>query len=780
MIKVSNLLAILFSLFIIFIAIFLLTLKLIEITPNERPIINKTNKIKSNVSIYYNTIGVPQIEASNLNDLYFAIGYAQAESRMWQMDLLRRMANGRLSEILGVDYITYDKFIRFFNLKNTAQETFKSLPNDLKSLLVSYSDGVNYFIMENSENLAIEFSILDYTPNFWKPEDCILIFNFLEFYLNSSFKDNLFDLVLKEKLSNLEYLNLKGKALNFNQSDTTIFNKTSVPESKKRRYNSLYALFDSISKYNFLFNNINGNTFAIRSLSNSFYKSAIANDFATELSIPSLGMMILANSPEVSLNGIFIPGIPLCISGKNNFLAWATNFVYSSQWYFEEIKLDANQSHFVDSISMPKPIQFKIDTIYVKNSYPRLFYLKFAKGKGLFTEAFEGIDLNLIANQPMDLNKNKAFEQLYYLNFYRQVNDVKHIKNDWYSPRVNILFGDKFGNIGITSLGISFKDNNSNELLQNNSNFVLNPPNNYIISTNLPIDTATYKQFDFNFRSKRIASFLSNLPDFEIRDIKNIQLDTKSEFAKELLSIIIPIIKDKIYLLNEEEKKIFESLLKWDCSYSRNQQQPVVIEEFIKNLIFTILSDNLEKSLINHFYNSFYFYEQLIDILNNKYSVLFDDIRTNEIENRDYIVFVCAKQTFQKLSKFLGKSKNSKFYNWGNYNKGGFAHFYYNNRIINSTFSIDSIEMNGHPTCINISKNIFSSNFSFGIINRTIFDSQYLGLYCINSLGNSGDPTNDHFLDQFQVWKNGGYLKISFEPKTRFSSNRRLFLPKNK
>lgn len=777
--KFSSFKALLISFLIVLIFVFLLILKLIEITPNERIITHKTNKISNIVSINYNNIGIPQIEASNLNDLYFAIGYTQAELRMWQMDLLRRMAEGRLSEIFGSEYISYDKFIRFFDLKNISYETFQSLPNDLKSLLDSYSNGVNYFIKENTENLAIEFSIFDYTPNLWRPEDCILIFNFLEFYLNSSFKDNLFDMVLKEKLSYLEYLSLKGKAPNLTQTDTAVINRnfTAIPLSE--RYYSLYALLDTISKYKFLFNNILGNAFAIRFQTNSFYKSAIASDYAFELSIPSIGMMILANSPEVSLNGIFFPGIPLCITGKNNFLAWATDFVYSSRWYFEEIKLDANKSHFFNNDSIPIMVQYKIDTINVKNSYPRLFYLKFVKGRGLFTEAFEKMDINLIANQPEGLKKNEAFQQLYYLNFLRQVKDVKNLGNKWLYPKVNIVFGDRFGNIGITSLGLSFKDINSNEIkLHNNSNFILNPTNNFIISTNLPFDSVNLK-FD-NYRNKRIASFLSNFRDFEIRDIKNIQLDSKSEFAKELIKIIAPIIQDKIFLLNKEEKKVFESLLSWDYSYIRNQTNAVVLEEFLRNLIFRTLSDNLDTNQIKYFYNSFDFYEKLILILDNKYNILFDDIRTDQIENRDYIVFLSAKQTFQKLSKIFEKPRNSKFNNWGNYNKGGFAHFYHQNKLIGSTFSIDSIEMSGHQTCVNISKSNTNGNSSIAVINRIIFDSQYLGLYGINSLGNSGDPTNDHFSDQFQVWKNGGYVKINFDPKTRLSSNRRLFLPTKK
>lgn len=776
--KFPKLSAIIISVLIILITIFFLLLKLIQITPNEKELVISSPNVKNKVEINYNKVGFPNIKANNLNDLYFGIGYAQAENRIWQMDLLRRMSQGKLSEILGEKFITYDKFIRFFNQKNLAKQTYSKIPNDLKSILRSYSSGVNTFIKENSENLAIEFSIFNYIPEKWEPDDCILIFNFLDFLYNSSFKDNLWNLILKESISEEEYSDFFEVRKPVNLLDTNI--KASNLNSQSIKKNILTGILDSVSQFAFLFNPSHGNSFAIRKQKGEYFQSIIASDFATELSIPSFGMIMIATSPEIRIIGNYIPGIPFCLAGKNNLLSWVLNISNSNRWFFEEIILNNDKSKYKDSDSLWKKVIYITDTILVKNSYKRLYYLKFINNNGIFTESFTDSGLNLIAYSPADSIENKAFINLYKLNFTQNINEIQDIKKNWSLPEANLIFGDQVGNIGIVALGNSFSNNTKKEIKSSgNLNHIVNPKTNFIISTNVTFDTNYKINFVTNYRSKRLEKFLSSLPDFELRDIKNIQLDAKSEFAKELLNIIIPIIQDKTYLLNNDEKEIFEILKKWDFSYTRNQKQPIILEELIRTILFKTFYDNVDSIQISYFLNKFDFYERFIKIMQNKFARFFDDLNTAQIENRDYIIFTSAKSTFQRLSKYLRSTQKNKYFNWGSYNLCGFSHFAHNNKLINATFSFDSIEINGHRTCISSAWKNDLTKKSFGTIGRIIFDNNSSGIFTINSLGNSGDPTNDHFSDQLQVWKNGGYLKIFFDAKFEKITNKRVFQPQN-
>jgi len=90
----------------------------------------KVEGISNNVSIHKDDFGVPHIIAENKNDLYYSLGYIHAQDRLWQMDLSRRVAEGRLSEILGRDALVYDKLFRTIGIYKTAYHLFK---NALKS-----------------------------------------------------------------------------------------------------------------------------------------------------------------------------------------------------------------------------------------------------------------------------------------------------------------------------------------------------------------------------------------------------------------------------------------------------------------------------------------------------------------------------------------------------------------------------------------------------------------------------------------------------------------------
>ncbi|MCK4562465.1 MAG: penicillin acylase family protein, partial [Flavobacteriaceae bacterium] len=104
--------------------------------------------LKEEVNIYYDNIGVPHIYAQNQSDAYIALGYAHAQDRLWQMELVRRISAGRLSEIFGKDLIKTDKFFLGLGIENAGIKTIKNLDTTTQSykLTQSYLNGINQFI----------------------------------------------------------------------------------------------------------------------------------------------------------------------------------------------------------------------------------------------------------------------------------------------------------------------------------------------------------------------------------------------------------------------------------------------------------------------------------------------------------------------------------------------------------------------------------------------------------------------------------------------------------
>jgi len=127
------------------------------------------------VTVTRDTHGVPTIEATTAEDLFFAQGYVTAQDRFWQMDVMRRFASGELSEILGEETVKRDREQRILGLRAAAKRLFEmGSPRD-RSSYDAYAKGVNAYIQAHSHKLAIEFRILGYAPKPWLPEDSLVV-----------------------------------------------------------------------------------------------------------------------------------------------------------------------------------------------------------------------------------------------------------------------------------------------------------------------------------------------------------------------------------------------------------------------------------------------------------------------------------------------------------------------------------------------------------------------------------------------------------------------------
>jgi len=140
--------------------------------------------LKSPVKVYFDDFGVPQIIANNEDDAYFTLGYVHARDRLWQMDLNRRVAEGKLSELFGSRAINFDKLFRTIGINRFCYSWYNELSPKSKLILDSYVKGVNKFIETHWDNLPIEFDAMNYKPEPWKPEHSLMITRLMAWDLN--------------------------------------------------------------------------------------------------------------------------------------------------------------------------------------------------------------------------------------------------------------------------------------------------------------------------------------------------------------------------------------------------------------------------------------------------------------------------------------------------------------------------------------------------------------------------------------------------------------------
>jgi len=153
--------------------------------------------LTSPVVVTYDSLGVPNISASNLPDLLFAQGYITAQDRLWQMDMTRRYASGDLSAVLGPEYVKIDREQRILGLRQVAERSVANMPAAQRAQFEAYAAGVNAYIAQHQKTLPLEFRFLTYFPHVWTVEDSALVgLSMTEFLNHGLYKEKL----LKEKV----------------------------------------------------------------------------------------------------------------------------------------------------------------------------------------------------------------------------------------------------------------------------------------------------------------------------------------------------------------------------------------------------------------------------------------------------------------------------------------------------------------------------------------------------------------------------------------------------
>src|SRR5882762_496040 len=135
--------------------------------------------LQHEVTVERDQWGVPHIRAASLEDLEEAQGYVMAQDRLWQMDLLRRVARGQLSEILGPATLSIDKDFRMLSLGRAAERDATLFDPESRKVMEAYARGVNQFITQKKKNLPLEFSLLGYEPAPWQPSDTLAVSGYM-------------------------------------------------------------------------------------------------------------------------------------------------------------------------------------------------------------------------------------------------------------------------------------------------------------------------------------------------------------------------------------------------------------------------------------------------------------------------------------------------------------------------------------------------------------------------------------------------------------------------
>ncbi len=448
----------------------------------------RVSGLSGDVRILFDEYGIPHVFASSEADAFYAVGYLHAWFRLWQMDIQRRLASGRLSEILGEDGVKSDIFMRIVGLRRSAENTvewIKSNEPDVYRLLEAYSRGVNDAIhrLVESHRLPLMFKLLDYIPDEWTPVDSIVWAKYMAWSL-TNFWEPLTYTYLRLKLGSSD-TNLLWPVHPYYADNITVVpgdgeingKRLSVDPSFLRHLNWLGGWATGIDFDNSLVREglLTGLEEAFKVIDDP-PRSLGSNDWAVAPSRSVDGVAMMSDDPHLSLNmpsvwfavhikagdsldviGVTLPGIPFIIIGANRYISWGlTNTqIGVMDFYVEKLNPD-NPVQYWYRGSWRSIEQVK-EVIRVKGGEDRVIYVNITVHGPIINSKGLPISFRWTGNAGFNNDSRGVTREaiaIYRVNRARNLDEFMEALRYWDVPSQNFMYADIHGNIAVIEPGL--------------------------------------------------------------------------------------------------------------------------------------------------------------------------------------------------------------------------------------------------------------------------------------------------------------------------------------
>ncbi|MEO7658134.1 MAG: penicillin acylase family protein, partial [Pyrinomonadaceae bacterium] len=414
------------------------------------------------VSVRRDARSIPYIEAKSDADVYFAQGYVTASDRLWQMDLMRRLARGETAEIFGRAVIEEDKRWRRFNFAKVADDSLQFLSPELRAALDNYAKGVNAYIATLDEKtLPVEFRMLQFKPREWRASDTIVVGKILADALSTTWRNDL----LRASIQNIPKEKFADLTNPVTPYDVVLFGTDSKAAGNlsDRRTDgaispSLLAKADEIDRLRqnslemvglFAEDLAASNNWVISGARTADGKPILANDPHLSPSAPGIWYLTHLSTPTMRVSGVSIPGVPGIILGHNQDIAWgATNVGPDVQDLYLETFNDKGEyktpNGWHAAVIRKEKIKFRPNPLSPATEDLEFEVKETHNGPIILDDGGKQYALRWTAFDP----RNQEFETFYQWNRAKGWKDFKEALKNYGGSAQNFVYADVKGNIG--------------------------------------------------------------------------------------------------------------------------------------------------------------------------------------------------------------------------------------------------------------------------------------------------------------------------------------------
>lgn len=773
----------------------------------------RLKNLNSKAAVYFDSEGIPHIEASNLADLCRAVGFVQARYRGFQLDLLRKFAAGRLSELLGnqealnSSTVEFDLAMRGWGFEKKTDTALAGLPPRDRTILAAFSDGVNQGMRRYP---SIEHRLLGTTPQPWTHQDTLLVGLLQAWSITHNWEQEALRFAMALELGAkkarelfpldpfYDYGTLKNsrgkanklpaaaapEALRFldeiarkNQADTRGSHIRGSPIRARS-----HAAFGDLSQIR----PAASNAWVVDGELGASGKPILHNDMHLTHSLPSLIFLQHIKMPGLNAAGASMPGLPFLISGYNGKVAWGVTSASADVVDLVIEKEDADRPGFVLNQGRDCALKAERVLIKVKDGEDRNFTLRRTCNGPLLNDMYPGL---LPENAPMLAVRyrlprvEQSMGSLLRANRAGDVFQLRAALMKVPSPVQNIMAADHEGNIAFFSTGSVPKRKGHRGVFPipgwlekyewrgwrgpDEMPRGFNPESGYFANANnytggpfqtpdvFHIDAAPSHRFD------RITERIEALPVKDQESLRSIQKDNFLVRAQKLLPHWLPALKDLAH--NPLEKKALSVLRRWDFSSDANSAGNAIFMALYRHLSAGALESKLSPALVHAFFKQRYSSVVADTWMIKEKHPAWDDPATARTETRADALRKAFRKSLEELSQKLGDDPAA--WAWGRLHYHRPTHAFGNKGLL-SFFNLKKTPMAGGLD------SVWKAHFDMqspkapykvvaGPVYRFSIDlgaPQKAGYS--SDTGASGWPLSPRYSNQYEKWQKGELISI--------------------
>ena len=740
--------------------------------------------------------GVPHIRASSVLDMAEAQGYVMAQDRLWQMDLLRRISRGQISEILGPPTVKIDKEFRTFGFRRAAERDVKLMDAESREIMEAYARGVNAFIEQHGNQLPLEFSLLQYKPQAWQVTDSLVISGYMYRTLTDEWERKLSraSVIARVGFDRAKELFSQEAAMDHfvvgdpnvandgskrshvqsgdeqddddSQSDAVIKAESHgaantqilqrFPDFTSELAASVSAFIDDSARE--IRHGLGSNNWVVNGSHTSTGKPLLANDTHLELWIPPIWYEAHLTAPGWNVKGFTLPGGPLVIIGHNDQIAWGftNNGADVQDLYIETFNPAVPDEYRVRGEWTPAQIFDEV--IHVKGAadeHVRVVVTRHGPivhrdGEKAYALKWTATESGGLANTYNGLGKAQNWEE--FRNLMRRV----------WGPSQNAVYADIDGNIGyVMAARVPIRKKGHNEVPVPGdvddyewTGYIpfdqlpqaLNPDSGLIVTANARVVGPNYKPFltdrwEEPYRTARIYDLLYEKHGLRPEDMLKVQTDTYSfphSFVADQLSAAVKASQPK----DERAKKLIAGLKDWNGIADADSPEVPFLDATRRAALVMILEPYLGNDTTQYEWRGLAFLQKVLTERPARWL-------PSAYKTYDELLMAAADRAVARLEEQT-KSPKIEDWPWKRFDSLDMLHPIGREGLLKTFLSVTDKPQSGTAYSPRAATKHHGPAMRF-VANVADWDSSIMLL----PAGQSGQVGSGHYMDQFSYWYDG-------------------------